>query len=276
MSANKVVDHGSNVDAGELVVVTPGQRMKSWKARVAPWLLIATLLGLWQLASGSVINPFFVSKPLLIAERIWTWTTSGFLLYHIQITVLEAVIGFFVGAISGMVMGIALGTSGSLYRLCEPIITGLYSLPKVALIPLLVLWFGITIYSKIALAAILVFFLVFYNTLLGVRNIDKSLLQVVEVMGANRFQSFFYIVIPAALSSILLGLRVSLPQAMVGAVVGEIWAASRGLGYLVAYTGSQFDATGTFAALVVLMILSVALIRLLELVETRFEAWRYV
>lgn len=175
-----------------------------------------------------------------------------------------------------MIVGIAMGTLGPLYRIFEPLITGLYSLPKVALIPLLVLWFGITIHSKIALAAILVFFLVFYNTFTGVRTIDRSLLQVVQVMGASRFQSFFYIVIPAALSSILLGLRVSLPQAMVGAVVGEIWAASRGLGYLVAYTGSQFDSTGTFAALIVLMILSVLLIRVLDVVERRFESWRYV
>ncbi|HET8998572.1 MAG TPA: ABC transporter permease [bacterium] len=239
------------------------------------WILIAGLIGLWQLASGHVIDPLFVSKPSAIAARLWSWMVSGFLLYHFEITLLEAMAGFLVGATAGMILGVALGTSSLLYRLSEPIITGLYSLPKVALIPLLVLWFGITIKSKIALAAILVFFLVFYNTLSGVRTIDRSLLHVVQVMGADRAQSFIYIVIPAALSSILLGLRVSLPQAMVGAVVGEIWASSRGLGYLVAYTGSQFDSTGTFAALLALMILSVALIRVLEVFEARFEAWRY-
>ncbi len=236
-------------------------------------LLIVGLLAAWELLSH-VVDPFFISRPSAIAQRLWEWTLSGVLLFNTVITLEAALWGLLIGAAGGIVLGFALGQNRTLGSVADPLIVALYSLPKVALAPLFILWFGIGLQSKIALAAITVFFLVFFNTYAGVREVDQDLVDVLRIMGAGRADILRRVVLPSALGWIFVGLKVAVPYALIGAVVGEIVASNRGLGYLVQHSAGQFDSTGVFAALFVLMIVATALNELLTRAQGRLMRWK--
>jgi NitT/TauT family transport system permease protein len=246
-----------------------------------PMLLCQIALGIailfvWQGASGRLVDNFFISNPLDVMQRLVQWTTSGSIFLHIWATFYATVVGFFVGAAVGLVLGIWLGVSPFMNRLLSPYLWALNALPKVALAPLFVLWFGLGIESKIALAAVLVLFLVFLNTLAGVREVDQDLIDSARLMRATRMQVISKVIVPSALSWVFAGLKISVPYALIGAVLGEMIAANRGLGYLVQYSGSQFDTAGVFAVLIVIALLAVALNSAVEIVQSRMERWRIV
>jgi NitT/TauT family transport system permease protein len=236
---------------------------------------IAILL-IWQGVSGRLIDDFFISNPVDVAERLRQWIADGSLFMHIWATVYETLMGFILGAIGGVILGLWLGVSPFTNRLLSPYLNALNALPKVALAPLFVLWFGLGIASKIALAAVLVLFLVFLNTYAGVREVDQDLIDGARLMRATRTQLIVKVIIPSAMSWVFAGLKISVPYALIGAVLGEMIAANRGLGYLVQYSGSQFDAAGVFAVLIVIALLAVALNFLVELVQHRTQLWRIV
>ncbi|MGB9063032.1 MAG: ABC transporter permease subunit, partial [Pseudolabrys sp.] len=146
--------------------------------------------------------------------------------------------------------------------------------PKVALAPLFVLWFGLGIESKIALAAALVLFLVFLNTFAGVRQVDQDLIEIARLMKATRLQVIAKVIVPSAMSWMFAGLRVSVPYALIGAVIGEMVASNKGLGYLVQFSGAQFDTAGVFAVLIVIALLAMALNFLVDVVQNHLEQWR--
>jgi len=234
------------------------------------------ILLLWQGASGRLIDDFFISNPVDVAERLYQWIADGSLFLHIWATVYETLMGFIVGAVGGVILGIWLGVSPFTNRLLNPYLNALNALPKVALAPLFVLWFGLGIASKIALAAVLVLFLVFLNTYAGVREVDQDLIDSARLMRATRAQLVAKVIIPSAMSWVFAGLKISVPYALIGAVLGEMIAANRGLGYLVQFSGSQFDSAGVFAVLMVIALLSVVLNFLVELVQHRMQLWRIV
>ena len=177
--------------------------------------------------------------------------------------------GFFIGAVGGAILGVWLGVSPFASRLLNPYLNALNALPKVALAPLFVLWFGLGLESKIALAAVLVLFLVFLNTFAGVREVDQDLIDGARLMRATRAQVIAKVIIPSAMSWVFAGLKISVPYALIGAVLGEMIAANRGLGYLVQFSGAQFDSAGVFAVLFVIALLAVALNFLVEMVQHR-------
>lgn len=237
-------------------------------------LFLAAILLLWQLISGTLMNEFWISKPSLIFTQLYEWTITGEVFYHAWITVQEAVIGFVIGAVSGAAVGLFLGQGERLANILEPFIMAIYSLPKVALAPLFIVWFGIGIEMKIALAALIVFFLVFFNTFAGVRNVDKELIDTIRLMGASKLQLFRKVYLPSALTWIFTGLKLSVPYSLIGAVVGEIIAANRGLGYLVQSTANQYNIAGVFAALFVLMLISTIMNESIKLLERRYTHWK--
>jgi len=234
------------------------------------------LLLLWQGASGRLIDSFFISNPIDVGTRLVGWVADGSLLLHIWATVYATLMGFIVGAVGGVVLGIWLGVSPFSSRLLNPYLNALNALPKVALAPLFVLWFGLGIESKIALAAVLVLFLVFLNTYAGVREVDQDLIDGARLMKATRIQVIAKVIIPSAMSWVFAGLKISVPYALIGAVLGEMIAANRGLGYLVQFSGSQFDSAGVFAVLIVIALLAVALNFLVEIVQHRIQQWRVI
>lgn len=245
--------------------------MRLWVVRA---ILAVVLVLAWEAAGTWLVDPFFISRPTLVFGVLAEWIATGRLLHHTWITVQEMLLGLALGSAAGIVVGLALGLRPGLARLLDPFVMGIYSLPKVALGPLFILWFGIGITMKIMLSAVIVFFLVFFNTLAGVRSVDRSLVSVVRMMGASRAQVVRKVVIPSALVWIFLGLRVSVPYALIGAVVGEIIASNRGLGFLLSNAAGYLDTPGLFAALIALMVLAILVNAGVNLLERRFLTWR--
>lgn len=248
-----------------------------------PWFMLIcqvslgiALLLAWQGVSGRLIDSFFISNPLDVGTRLFGWVADGSLFLHMWATIYATLLGFIIGSVGGVILGVWLGVSPFTSRLLNPYLNALNALPKVALAPLFVLWFGLGIESKVALAAVLVLFLVFLNTFAGVREVDQDLIDGARLMRATRAQVVTKVIIPSAMSWMFAGLKISVPYALIGAVLGEMIAANRGLGYLVQFSGSQFDSAGVFAVLIVIALLAVGLNWLVELVQYRMQKWRIV
>lgn len=234
------------------------------------------LLLIWQLASGTLVDPFFVSSPSAVIARLWAWTNDGSIFIHIWATVYATLLGFLIGSVLGVAGGIWLGLSPFFSRLLSPYIWAFNALPKVALAPLLILWFGLGIQSKVALSAVLVVFLVFVNTFSGVREVDQDLIDGVRLMKARRHQILTKVILPSATSWIFVGLKTALPYALIGVIIGEMIASNKGLGYLVQRAGSEFDTAGAFAALAAIALIAVVLNEFVQAIQTRLERWKIV
>ena len=248
-----------------------GVGMALWQTVLGIAILVA-----WQGASGRLVDNFFISNPIDVGRRLLGWTLDGSIFIHLWATLYATILGFLLGSLLGAALGVWLGVSPFVSRLLNPYLYALNALPKVALAPLFVLWFGLGIDSKVALAAALVLFLVFLNTFAGVREVDQDLIDGARLMGATRLQVIGKVILPSALSWLFVGLRVSVPYALIGAVIGEMIASNRGLGYLVQFSGAQFDTAGVFAVLIVIALLAMALNFMVDLAQTRMERWRLV
>jgi len=238
-------------------------------------LIFAALMAAWEAGVRyKLIDPYFTSQPSEIVKRLHEWAVGGQLLQHVPITILEAFLGFVIGTAVGGLTGFIFGWFEKVADLLDPFIIAIYSLPKVALAPLFILWFGIGIETKIILTATIVFFLVFYNTYAGVRDVSRELVDIVRLMGAGTLQVLWRVVLPSALTVIFVGLRVSVPYALIGAVVGEMMASNRGIGFLLTNSTGQFDTAGAFAALVLLVIISTFLNGMIVALEKYLLRWK--
>jgi NitT/TauT family transport system permease protein len=229
------------------------------KVMVGRILILAGVLGSWQFISGRFVDEFWISKPSSIWAVLWDWISTGDIWVHLQATVTAMLLGLLIGASTGIVVGFVLGRVEWLAKLIDPFITAVYALPKVALAPLFILWFGVDLLSKIVLTAVVVFFLVFYNTYAGVRSVDADLVDVVRVMGGSRSDILLKVVLPSAAKWIYTGLRLAVPYSLMGAVIGEIVASNKGIGFLLSRAAGTFDTAATFAALFVLMAIATLL-----------------
>lgn len=202
MSAAERVDDRKDPDPG-----TPERRSPADPSIVTMlvYQLVLALLVLfaWQVGSGRLVDAFFISHPLDVGRRLVRWTADGSIFIHLWATVYATVVGFTFGAVPGVLLGIWLGVSPFAARLLHPFIWAFNALPKVALAPLFVLWFGLGIESKIALAAILVLFIVFLNTYQGVKDVDQDLIDALRLMKGTRLQVLTKVIVPSAVSWIL-------------------------------------------------------------------------
>jgi NitT/TauT family transport system permease protein len=237
-------------------------------------LLALVFLTLWQYASGRFIDEFMISSPWAVADRLWKWFSSGSIYVHIWATVLETLLGFAIGAVIGIILGIWLGLTPFAARLLDPFIWAINALPKVALAPLFLLWFGLGMESKVALGASLVVFLVFANTYSGVTEVDPDLIDCLKLMKATPQQLLAKVILPSATSWIFVGLKTSVPYALIGAIIGELIAANKGLGFLVQKAGSEFDTAGVFAALTVIALLAISFNEIVSAMQRRLERWK--
>jgi NitT/TauT family transport system permease protein len=236
-------------------------------------LLVGFLL-LWEFASDRWIAGLLVSRPSAIAQMMWRWTTNGTYFNNIRVTLEAMLEGFILGAALGMAAGYITGSSRRLSDILSPFMTGLYTLPKLALAPLFLLWFGLGIQFRVVFSATLVFFFVYYNTYFGVREVSNELIAAVRVMGADRWQVAEKVIIPSALVWVAAGLKISLPYALVGVVVAEMVASDQGLGFLLATSANQFSAAGTFAAVFALLVIALVVDRLVGLITERALRWK--
>lgn len=248
-----------------------GRTTTVWSLRAVALL---AFLVLWQLAGNVVANPMFVSSPVAVWEQLWAWVTDGTLSTHTWITIQEVALGYVIGVVTGALAGFALASVRLIYDVFEPFMMALYSIPKVALAPLFIVWFGIGIDMKVILAAVSVFFLVFLNTAAGVRDVDRGLIDAVRLMGGSTRDIAVKVVLPASMSGLMTGLKVSIPYALIGAVIGELVASNRGLGYLINDAAAQFNTAGVFAAVVVLTALAMVLNAVVGAIASRANRWK--
>jgi sulfonate transport system permease protein len=230
----------------------------------------AFALALWQgLVSLRLLDPFFVSRPTDIVRRVASWVIAGSLWRHLSITLAESLLGLVVGAAVGIVLGFALARSPLAARVLDPYIRMLNAIPRVVLAPLFLLWFGLGIWSKVALAVTLVFFVMFFNTYQGVRDASRVLIDNVRMLGATERQLVRHVLVPSALTWIFSSLHTSLGFAVVGAVVGEYLGSTKGLGYVIAQAEGTFDTTGVFAGMTVLAVV----VLIVSAGVSRLERW---
>jgi NitT/TauT family transport system permease protein len=232
------------------------------------------LLGFWEWSAGRLIDPFFVSKPSSIAVSLWQGILNGSLARDIGVTMRETAIGYAIGAPLAVLAGFGLAQAPRVAAVLNPYILALYGIPRIALAPLFLIWFGIGENSKIFLALMMTFFLVFVNTYTGIHAVESGLKNVARVMGANRLAIFWKVVLPAASPWIIAGLRISIPQALVSAVVGEIVMSTSGIGYRIGLSTQVFNITGAMAGVIVLMVIVVVLNLLLDRIEAYLLRWR--
>lgn len=241
--------------------------------------VLFVVLGGWEIAARlKWIDPFFYSQPSLIWAQIVEWvnegTSQGPLWQQVLVTLEETVLGFLIGAVGGVVCGILLGRNKLLSDVFSLYIQIANSIPRVVLGSVFVIALGLGMASKVALAVVMVFFVVFSNAFQGVREADKYMIANAQILGASARQLTTAIVIPAATSWILASLRVSFGFALVGAVVGEFLGAKEGIGLLISTAQGAFNASGVFAAMIVLAVVALAADLLLSLLEKRLLKWR--
>jgi NitT/TauT family transport system permease protein len=237
-------------------------------------LLGLVLLLVWEGLSGRLMDAFWFSKPSLIWSHLVTDWKRGILVNDFNITMRNTMIGYALGASFGVVLGFILANMRRVAEILNPYIIASYGIPRIALAPLFIIWFGIGHPSKIFLAALMAFFLTFFNTYTGVRSVEPALQNIARVMGASQFVLVYKVVFPAASPWIIAGLRISIPQALVSAVVGEFMAANAGLGFRIAYYANTFNSTGTMAGILVLMTVVLVLNYVLDKVENYVLRWR--
>src|SRR6516164_2289709 len=229
------------------------ERFSRASITLAQLALGAIILATWQAgATLKLLDPFFFSRPTDIAGRVALWVANGSLWRHLVVTLEEAVLGLIIGAAIGITLGFVLARAPFAARVLDPYVAMLNAIPRVVLAPLFLLWFGLGIWSKVALAVTLVFFIMFFNTYQGVRDADRGIIDSVRMLGASERQLMRHVLLPSALTWIFSSLQTSLGFAMVGAVVGEYLGAARGLGYIIAQAEGTFDTTGVFAGMTVL------------------------
>jgi NitT/TauT family transport system permease protein len=235
--------------------------------RVAARLVVAGgVLALWQFAPGKALR-FWMSGPVDIVARLWSWILDGSIWEHLGATLTAMTLGYGIGTAVGISLGLLFGFLPKLHRVLSPYIAALYAMPKIALAPLFIIVFGIGIESRVALVAITVFFLVLNSTLDGVRNVDRDLIQALGLMGATRSEVIRKVLLPAALPWIFTGMRMSVRYAFTNTLLAELISANKGIGFLIEYYSGIFDATGTYTAILVLVIMSVGLTEVLSWVE---------
>jgi NitT/TauT family transport system permease protein len=257
--------------ASDLVIAARNERLVvfAWRAGIT-----VVTLALWEFASGRLIKPFWISSPSAIWRQLWEWIVTGELWMHVQITMTETLMGFVFGAVSGVAVGLALGLNRRVAAILDPFIIALNSLPKIALAPLFILWFGVGLLSKVVLATFVVFFLVFYSTYAGTLAVEDELVDVLRLMGATRLQIIRKVILPSVLLWIFTGMKISVPYALIGAVVGEMMVSNKGIGYLIQAAAGEYDTDGVFAALFVLMIIATGLHAALKYSERLMSRWK--
>jgi NitT/TauT family transport system permease protein len=237
-------------------------------------LLVVVTLGLWEFAADHLFDSFFFSTPSRILLQVFHELIDPGFYADLAVTAVEMIIGFGIGAVSGIALGVLLARWAFVNKVLDPFLLALYAIPRIALAPMLIVWFGIGYASKIFLAATLVFFITFFNTISGVRSVDKALCDVARVQKATEWQVFWKVMLPGASSWILTSLKISLPMALVGVIFGEFLVSSSGLGYRLNAYSTNYNITGALAIVFLMMVLMLILTAVNDAIEARILRWR--
>jgi NitT/TauT family transport system permease protein len=252
---------------------------RSWWRRNENWILgslsMLAFLCFWEIAvRAGAVNPLFVSSPSRIVTTGFGMFADGSIYEHLRVSGTEFFTGFALAVVIGVPLGILMGWYSRLNAVLEPFVSALYATPRIALLPLVVIWFGIGLASKVAIVFLGAIFPILVNTITGVRTIDADFIKVARSYGATDRQMFMTVALPSSVPMLLTGLRLGLGHALVGIVVGEMYGATQGLGYLIAVAGARFQTDKVMVGILLIASLGIALTELLRAIERRFERWR--
>ena len=252
------------------------RRLLVWAARL---VTLVVVIGGWQLLTNAkIVDKFFWGQPSGIVSQLDDWvrhgTSYGSIWLQIWITLKEAVLGFVVGVVAGVIVGVLLGQFRFFSEVLSPYIKVANAIPRIVLGSLFTVALGLGIAAKVSLAAVLVFFVVFFNAFQGVREVDRNLLNNARVLGASRRAITRHVVIPSALTWIIASLHVAFGLAIIGAIVGEFLGAQKGLGLVIANAQNNFNPDGVFAAMFIIAVLALTAEGLIGLLERRLLSWR--
>ena len=255
-----------------------GTGLGRWKRKL--WInllrigMIGIFLLLWEIIAGRWIDVLLISSPSRIFSAFLSNLESGILMEHTWVTLQEIGIGFPLGALSGIAVGCLFGQSRTLAELFEPIIIALYGIPRTALAPLFIVWLGIGIWSKVGVVFLLTFFLNFFNTYSGMKQMDREYIDLARLMGAKGYKLAYKIILPALSPHIMTGLKTSIPFSVIGAVVGEFIAATAGLGFFIHLSAGIFRTADVFVGIIVLMFVVIVMNTIADLIERRLLRWQ--
>ncbi len=236
---------------------------------------VVLIIGLWEAAwQAQMISPLFFSGPTAVAKQlVYAWT-RGNLKADLVYSGTNFLLGFGAAVIAGVVVGILVGWYKTLRLLLNPTLTALYATPRVAMIPLILIWFGIGMWSKVFIVFISAFFPILVNTIGGMRAIDRDLLRAARSFCASDWQIFNTVAIPGSVPFILTGIRQGVALGLIGVVVGEMFGGSQGIGFMVAYGGQTFSTDTLFVGVVIIAAAGIVLTSIAERLERRFSQWR--
>jgi len=239
-----------------------------WQVAVLLLLLIA-----WWGASGRLLDKLFLSDPISVAGAFWRILVDGSLWYHLRYTLIETLLGYGLGATTGLVGAVVTWLVPGGEPVLRPLVLLAYATPKIALAPLMILWFGIGVLPKVVLAATFVFFIVFLNTAAGLAAVNPGLVNVVRVMGGSPIGVFRKVMLPSALPFIVAGLRITVPAALIGAIVAEFISSNRGVGYLINAASARYRTADVFAGIVGLLIVVLLMNAGVSVLERSWLRW---
>ena len=245
------------------------------KSRCYLVILLAVFIAAWQvLADRGMINPLFFSSPKQVLADMAEMFSTGYIMPHIGITLYAAFLGPFYGIVLGTAIALIVGNNRVLAHILEPIFVGIHGLPLLALGPLFVVWFGIGIKSKIFMATISVFFLVFFNIYAGFKDVDIQLIQTLKLMRASKIQLMTKVILPSCIPWLIASLKAGVGAAVLGAIVGEYLGATAGLGWVIQSAGGYYNITRVIACVIVLMVIMFILNAIVSWIDRKALKWR--
>lgn len=237
-------------------------------------LVFVAILAAWEAAGYLGVGEIWISSPSAVGERLFTLASSGELFVHAQRTLAEATLGLALAFAVGVPVGIAMARYRYSYEVAEPFVMALYSLPRVALAPLFIIWFGIDLFSKVMMAFSTVIFIFMLNIHEGLKTIDRDLVDLFRTMRAPRGVMLRKVILPWLAPWVIASLRIGIGLALVGAVVAELIGSSAGLGWYIESSAGRLDTTGVFAGLVSLTVIAAVGNALVAKLEQRMTGWR--
>lgn len=266
--------HAQFLLAREARDVVTRRRVAQWRIHISQVATLIVLLVAWWAASGTLIDRLFISDPISVGRAFAKIALDGTLAYHLQRTLLEMVCGYVIGVIAGITTAVAISIIPWGEKIVRPLAIGAFAVPKVALAPLIIVWFGIFLLPKILLAASLVVFIVYFNTLAGFTSVNADTLSAMRVMGASRSALLRKLIMPSAAPYIFAAMRITLPGALIGAIIGEFVSSNRGIGYFISEASSRYDTAQVFAGILSLLIFVLLLNIVVSGLERRASFWR--
>ena len=232
-------------------------------------------LAFWETAVALAwVNPLFTSSPSRIVRTAIEMFAEGSIWYDIQVSGYEFIVGYGAAIVIGVPLGILMGWYSRINAVLDPFVSALYATPRIALLPLIMIWFGIGLMSKIAIVFLGAVFPILVNTITGVRTVNADFVKVARSFGSSDWQMFLTVALPSSVPLLLTGLRLGLGHALVGIVVGEMYGATHGLGFLIATAGARFQTDKVMVGIILIAAAGGAMTELLRVIERRFERWR--